>query len=198
MSVGIASQSHYAYMDQHVEGGATVQYPGSKASQIAASKTESASAPATSEEDTNLFGEDGFGFDDFLDIINPLQHIPVISSIYREITGDELNPGARIIGGGLFGGGIGLAASVVNTMVEAETGKDIGEHVIAMVSGEEDTDSTVLAQSAAPEAASIPQANIASPFPTAAAAQIIPANFEKPKTPIVPLQPKPANDLSNE
>ncbi|MGB6086494.1 MAG: hypothetical protein WBF74_07845, partial [Parvibaculum sp.] len=31
-----------------------------------------------------------FGFSDFLDVINPLQHIPIVSSIYRELTGDEL------------------------------------------------------------------------------------------------------------
>ncbi|MDP6473864.1 MAG: hypothetical protein QF894_03030 [Alphaproteobacteria bacterium] len=37
-----------------------------------------------------FFGADGFGFDDFLDLINPLQHIPIISTIYREITGDTI------------------------------------------------------------------------------------------------------------
>jgi hypothetical protein len=42
-------------------------------------------------EDTGFFGEDGFGFDDFLDIINPLQHLPPISLVYRELTGDEIS-----------------------------------------------------------------------------------------------------------
>ncbi|HEY4164992.1 MAG TPA: hypothetical protein VGM59_18140, partial [Dongiaceae bacterium] len=39
-----------------------------------------------------FFGADGkFGWDDFLDVINPLQHIPIVSQIYRAITGDQIN-----------------------------------------------------------------------------------------------------------
>ena len=57
-------------------------------------------------------GHDGrsageFSFGDFLDIINPLQHIPIISSFYREITGDEISPHARVIGDTLFAMGCG-------------------------------------------------------------------------------------------
>ena len=88
--------------------------------------------------DEDGFGEDGFGFDDFLDIINPLQHIPGISSLYREITGDELSPGARNIGGMIYGGAIGLAVSVVNSAIEDVTGKDVGAHVISLFSTDEE------------------------------------------------------------
>ena len=80
-----------------------------------------------------MFGRDGFTFWDLVDIINPLQHIPVISSIYRAITGDEIDPGSRIAGGTLFGGPIGAAASVANVIVEHNTGKDLGEHVMALL-----------------------------------------------------------------
>ena len=45
-----------------------------------------------------LFGDDGFTFLDFLDIINPLQHIPVVSTIYRDLTGDTLDYGSRVAG----------------------------------------------------------------------------------------------------
>ena len=48
----------------------------------------------------DFFGEDGFNFFDLLDIINPLQHIPILSGLYRKITGDEISPGARMMGGG--------------------------------------------------------------------------------------------------
>lgn len=78
------------------------------------------------------FGADGFTFLDFLDIINPLQHIPVVGSIYREITGDEIDPGARIAGGALFGGPIGLAFAATNTAVEQGSGKDIGGNLMAL------------------------------------------------------------------
>lgn len=79
-----------------------------------------------------LFGKDGLGFGDIVDTVNPLQHIPVVSTLYREITGDAISAGARIAGGGLFGGVLGLASSAVNAVVEAGTGKDLGEHAIAL------------------------------------------------------------------
>lgn len=83
------------------------------------------------EDDSAFFGNDGMTFGDLLDIINPLQHIPIISTIYRALTGDEISPGARIVGGALFGGPIGLGIAVVNAAVEASAGEDIGEIIMA-------------------------------------------------------------------
>lgn len=77
--------------------------------------------------------EDKFTFWDFLDIINPLQHIPVIATIYRAMTGDEIKPASRVLGDGLYGGPVGMAAGLVSAMVEETTGKDIGAHALAMV-----------------------------------------------------------------
>lgn len=67
-----------------------------------------------------------------LDIINPLQHIPVISTIYRNITGDEISPVARVAGDALYGGPIGAAVGLANVAVEHKTGRDIGGNVMAM------------------------------------------------------------------
>ncbi|MCZ4281160.1 hypothetical protein O4H49_10255 [Kiloniella laminariae] len=78
-----------------------------------------------------------FGFLDFLDIINPLQHIPVISSIYREITGDEIQAPARIFGGMMYGGPLGFVSAIANVMTEETTGKDIGENIIASLIGDD-------------------------------------------------------------
>ncbi len=86
--------------------------------------------------------EGEWSFWDFLDIINPLQHLPVISVIYRNLTGDEISAPARIIGDGLYGGPIGLASGVVNAAVEDATGRDIGGNLIAMVTGEDDSVTT--------------------------------------------------------
>ncbi len=83
-----------------------------------------------------FFGKDGFGFFDFLDIINPLQHIPILSGLYRKITGDEISPGARLIGSSMFGGPIGFAAALANVVVEESSGTDIGGHFFAMVDGD--------------------------------------------------------------
>lgn len=77
--------------------------------------------------------DDSYGFFDFLDVINPLQHLPIVSSFYREISGDEIKPASRIIGGTVFGGGIGAATSLVNVIVENETGKDIAGNVQSFV-----------------------------------------------------------------
>ncbi len=74
-----------------------------------------------------------FGFKDFLDVINPLQHIPIVSTIYRAITGDEIGPAPRAIGGALYGGPVGVLAALGNNIMEAETGSDLGETAIAML-----------------------------------------------------------------
>lgn len=78
-----------------------------------------------------------FGFLDLLDVVNPLQHIPIVSTIYREISGDTIGNPARIAGGFLFGGVIGLAGSVANAIIDETTGKDVGDHLIGLVGGDE-------------------------------------------------------------
>ena len=78
------------------------------------------------------------GFFNFLmtlfDIINPLEHIPVISTIYEKVTGHHMNAVARVAGDTLYGGPIGAAVGVANVVAEKSTGKDIGENVVAMLS----------------------------------------------------------------
>lgn len=81
------------------------------------------------------WGADGFGFDDFIDIVNPLQHLPFVSTLYRELTGDSIAPAARMAGGTLYGGPAGMIASVANIFVEAESGSDIGGTMIAQLGG---------------------------------------------------------------
>ena len=77
--------------------------------------------------------DDGFSFGDVLDIINPLQHLPVIGTIYRKFSGDTLKPFSNIVGGAIFGGPIGAVSSAVNVAVKSGTGKDIAENAFAMV-----------------------------------------------------------------
>ncbi len=91
------------------------------------------------------WGEDGFTFGDLLDLINPLQHLPIISTLYRKLTGDEIAPAPRLLGGGLFGGPLGAASAAVGVAVEVATGKDIGEHVLAMFDGPQEAPTTAIA-----------------------------------------------------
>ena len=77
--------------------------------------------------DFNMFGKDGFTFFDMLDIINPLQHIPGVSFLYRKITGDTIDPGSRIIGGTILGGPIGAIANLGDVMLQHKTGEGLAE-----------------------------------------------------------------------
>lgn len=72
----------------------------------------------------------GFGFKDILDSVNPLQQLPIISSLYRSATGDTISAASRMAGGALFGGPIGFIASAVNAGIDAVSGADIGGHVL--------------------------------------------------------------------
>jgi hypothetical protein len=88
------------------------------------------------------FGVDGFTFLDFLDVINPLQHIPLVGNMYRSLTGDEIDPGSRIAGSTLFGGPIGTVVALANVTIEQKTGQDMGGHMMALLSGVEDNSPT--------------------------------------------------------
>lgn len=83
--------------------------------------------------ETGFWGTDGFTFGDLIDIVNPLQHIPGVSTVYRAITGDEIGIGPRLMGGAMLGGIVGFGISALNAAVEYESGKDVGEHVLAAV-----------------------------------------------------------------
>lgn len=96
-------------------------------------------------------------FWDFLDIINPLQHIPIVSTVYREITGDTIQPSMRIMGDMLYGGVIGGMASIANAVIEQATGKDVGETVMASLGfggGDHPAASTAVADASGGPAAS--------------------------------------------
>ncbi|MBI2803279.1 MAG: hypothetical protein HYX63_23930 [Gammaproteobacteria bacterium] len=70
-----------------------------------------------------LFG-DGPSFSDVLDLVNPLQHIPIIGSLYRKLTGDVIAPAIRVAGGALFGGPLGAALSLGSMLVEPASAKE--------------------------------------------------------------------------
>jgi len=100
--------------------------------------------------------KDGFSFADFIDIINPLQHIPIVGTLYREMTGDTIKGSARVLGGALFGGPIGAVLGGVNAVVASENnGKDIGELAMNKI-GFGGADKKEAAQTAAKDDKNIP------------------------------------------
>jgi hypothetical protein len=88
-------------------------------------------ALAESGEAATNEADEPFGFYDLLDMVNPLQHIPVVNQLYRDLTGDSIKPVAQVIGGGVFGGPAGAAGGLVNVIIEEETGKDLAGNAVA-------------------------------------------------------------------
>lgn len=132
-----------------------------------------------------------FGFSDLLDVVNPLQHIPVVSTLYRSLTGDQIGPVARVVGGTLYGGPIGAGMAVANAIMEQETGRDIGDTVLAMVTGDEapgnGTPGDTLPQVAmTTDAAAQLQTAPATPAEVAAAAKAAPAAGQPQLLPAAP------------
>ncbi len=76
-----------------------------------------------------------FSFGDFLDIINPLQHVPIVATLYRNMSGDQIGAVPRVIGGALWGRIGGFVSGLVNAVVDWFTGKDIGDHIYAALFG---------------------------------------------------------------
>ena len=117
-------------------------------------------------------GTSVMSFGDFLDMVNPLQHIPVVSSVYRAATGDSINPVSRISGDALYGGVLGLASAGLSALGaigdEAVAAANDGQSASMMMAslfggGSEDTSGVQLASDAvvpaeAVAAQSVPEA----------------------------------------
>lgn len=85
--------------------------------------------PAAADADSDFH----VSFDDLLDVVNPLQHFPVIGTIYRAITHDQIKTPEKIVGDTLYGGVWGLASSVADTAFEKLTGRNFGDTVLALL-----------------------------------------------------------------
>lgn len=94
--------------------------------QISGSTYSLSSPNANSSNQSNRaeIGETDFSFWDMLDVINPLQHIPVLSKLYRAATGDEIGSVSNIIGGALFGGPIGGSFAIAQEISADSDGND--------------------------------------------------------------------------
>ncbi|MFQ5775767.1 MAG: hypothetical protein ACE5GS_14695 [Kiloniellaceae bacterium] len=106
------------------------------------------------------------GWADLLDVINPLQHIPLISNLYRALTGDEISAPARIAGGALFGGPVGFVAGIANAIAAEANGADPGDTALAALFGGGEAPATQVADAPAPTADAVRET---APTPQAAA-----------------------------
>jgi hypothetical protein len=168
-------------------------------------KKNASAEPGVPSADTAKSEGKEFSFWDLVDIVNPLQHIPVVSTIYRKITGDEIGNFARIAGGAVFGGFLGAAAGGVNALVASETGKDIGEMVLDSFTGDDKAETHVAAQDTPVELASYsatsapsPSGNTGALFDSTAkgkAVSKIEPKDEKPPIPVIEVRPIKKNTM---
>jgi len=144
--------------------------------------TQTASTDAAAKTDSgNSF------FDDVLDVVNPLQHLPIVGTVYRAITGDKIGDVEKVAGDTLYGGPIGLVSSLADVAFEKITGKDFGDTVMAFVGLDHSDSNTVLAANT-PKQVSKPAAGNAAAEKTANTATKAPAPLSQLAsiTPIVP------------
>src|ERR1700761_2801789 len=94
---------------------------------------EKATVTATADSSGNQ--DEGF-FHHLLDVVNPLQHLPVIGTIYRAITGEHIGPVEKIAGDALYGGLWGAVSSVADVAFEGLTGKSAEDTVISWFKGD--------------------------------------------------------------
>lgn len=109
--------------DDYVPGGASFRAGSNKAVAAAVDLRETGTTEVAGADD--FFGKDGLSFADLIDVINPLQHLPVIGQIYRAATGDAIAPAAQVAGSGLYGGIAGLFIGAGSAFFEEATGGDV-------------------------------------------------------------------------
>lgn len=83
-------------------------------------------------------GEASLSFSDVLDAINPLQHIPLVSALYRAATNQPINPVSRVAGDILYGAFAGPASALLgglgaigDTALNAQDKKGISETIVS-------------------------------------------------------------------
>ncbi len=120
--------------------------------------TAQATAPAlqTAEFAQSFSGEQPtatkdqpFGFGDLIDMVNPLQHIPLVNLAYRAVTGDEIRPIGKIVGGALFGGPVGGmvggAEVLADTAMADKNGTETNHPAFTPITASSELEGTTLA-----------------------------------------------------
>jgi len=90
--------------------------------------------PASTPDAPPKSGEGEGFFHHLLDVINPLQHLPIIGTLYRAITGEHIGPVEKVMGDTLYGGLWGAASSVADLAFEGVTGKSLEDTVLGWFS----------------------------------------------------------------
>jgi len=77
-----------------------------------------------------LFGGNGIDLTDGFDAVNVLHHIPLVSTVYQNISDSDISTASKLAGGLLYGGPTGLAFSALDLAIENISGVSIGENIM--------------------------------------------------------------------
>ena len=103
-------------------------------------QTEKTPEQLAAEQQPTAFAEGTTpGMADVVDMINPLQHIPLVSQYYREWTGDDMGYVSQVAGGALWGGGVGVATSFLNLGLTSIMGKSPSDYIHQFLSTDDVT-----------------------------------------------------------
>jgi len=153
---------------------AMVSSPGSARAE---SRTESVTSMAAKTADTGVKEEEGF-FDHLLDVINPLQHLPIIGTIYRAITGDKMGSIEKIAGDTLYGGMWGAITSIADVAFEGITGKSFEDTALALFKGDGKSKANKVALTPITASTSLPTADMPVLPASATIAANVPDGFD--------------------
>jgi hypothetical protein len=78
-----------------------------------------------------------FGWDDFADLVNPLQHIPLVSIAYRAISGDKIYGAASLLDAGF--GPLAGASTIFQLAYQSTSGESLEDKAVAAVFGPRST-----------------------------------------------------------
>jgi len=81
-------------------------------------RTPADGGPPLGENEMAPLPAGAISFDDVLDGLNPLQHLPGVGTIYRAVTGDTIQPALRVAGAAILGGPIGMILAALGSLAE--------------------------------------------------------------------------------
>ena len=106
-------------------------------------KTKTSEIPNSEHQSKNSlsnnfhpFGNDGVSFKDIIDVVNPLHHVPVIGTLYRALTGDNIDALPKIAGSTLYFGPLGALLSGAGILIEETSGHDLSDHIVAKLNAD--------------------------------------------------------------
>lgn len=101
----------------------STEYHAMVSSPSAVSESVTVSAGSTASQDGGFIHH-------LLDVVNPLQHLPVVSTIYRALTGEHIGAVEKVVGDTLYGGLWGAVSSVADLAFQGITGKSAEDTVL--------------------------------------------------------------------